>query len=73
MPPIIDKEKCVFCRTCAEICPLNVLKADKELNRITVRYPDECWHCRACVLDCPKSAITMRYPISAFMLHKEIK
>ena len=73
MPPIIDKKKCVLCRTCAEICPLNVLKYDDELKEIKVRYPDECWHCRACVLDCPKEAIKMRYPISAFMLHREIK
>lgn len=73
MPPIIEKEKCVFCKVCEDICPLNVLKADKEKKEIIVRYPEECWHCRACVVDCPKEAISMRYPLSNFMLHKEIK
>lgn len=71
MPPIIEKEKCVFCTVCAEICPLNVLKADKEKKEIVVRYPEECWHCRACVVDCPKEAVSIRYPLSHFMLHRE--
>ena len=25
MPPIIDKEKCIECGTCAQICPLDVI------------------------------------------------
>ena len=24
MPPVIDKEKCIGCTTCAQICPLDV-------------------------------------------------
>ncbi len=39
---------------------------------IEVRYPDECWHCRACALDCPVGAITMRYPLSHMMLHVDV-
>ena len=26
MPPIIDKEKCIECGTCAQICPLDVIR-----------------------------------------------
>lgn len=72
MPPVISKEKCIVCKTCAEICPLDVLKFDKNSKDIKVRYPDECWHCRACVIDCPTNAIHMRYPLSHFMLHQEV-
>ena len=38
--------------------------ADRDVE---VRYPDECWHCRACAIECPKEAITMRYPLSHMM------
>lgn len=30
MPPIIDEKKCTGCGTCAQICPLDVLKFHKQ-------------------------------------------
>lgn len=75
MPPVIDKEKCVECGTCAQICPLDVIRFQKDENgkkKVVVKYPYECWHCRACVKDCPKGAITMRYPLSHMMFAMEI-
>ena len=69
MPPIIQREKCVQCGHCTQICPLNVLYQAAPKGDIAVRYPDECWHCRACVIECPQSAVTMRYPLSHFILH----
>ena len=75
MPPVIDKEKCVECGTCAQICPLDVIRYQKDESgkkHIVVKYPYECWHCRACVKDCPKQAITMRYPLSHMMFAMEI-
>lgn len=71
MPPIIDKEKCIACNTCAEICPMNVFGVVTPKQVPTVLYPYECWHCRACVLDCPADAISMRYPLSYMLLTKE--
>lgn len=70
MPPIISEEKCVKCGLCAQICPLDVIKIEQKC--IIVKYPDECWHCRACAIDCPKQAITMRYPLSHMMLHVDV-
>lgn len=69
MPPVIDYSKCVSCTTCAQICPLDVLRTEGKGagRRVVVRYPDECWHCRACAMECPKEAITMRYPLSHMM------
>lgn len=29
MPPVIDREKCVKCGYCAEICPLDVIRIKK--------------------------------------------
>ena len=71
MPPIINKSKCIKCGTCAQICPLDVLKLEVSngAKKLIVRYPDECWHCRACEKDCPVNAITMRYPLSHLLVH----
>ena len=75
MPPVINQELCVKCGLCAQICPLDVIKVERtEENEknIVVKYPDECWHCRACAIDCPKQAIKLRYPLSHMMLHIEV-
>lgn len=67
MPPLINNELCIACKKCADICPLDVIKYQDDA--VVVLYPDECWHCRACVMDCPKQAISMRYPLSHMLLH----
>lgn len=75
MPPIINKEKCIECGTCAQICPLDVFRFTESKDgrkTVIVKYPYECWHCRACVKDCPKNAIKMRYPLSHMMFTMEV-
>ena len=71
MPPTVNREKCCQCGHCVQICPLNVLYQAEQKGDVTVRYPEECWHCRACVIDCPNQALTMRYPLSHFVLQHE--
>ena len=48
MPPMIDQAKCRVCGLCMQICPLDVFTKKEE--KIIVAYPEECWHCRACVI-----------------------
>ena len=71
MPPILDKKKCNGCGTCADICPTHVFRAVGKGVPPQIRYPDECWHCNACVLDCTQSAVKLRLPLPAMMLHVE--
>jgi adenylylsulfate reductase subunit B len=68
MPPIIENEKCVKCGICADICPLDIFETDAG-GYPTVKYPFECWHCNACVLDCKKEAITLRVPLPSSLLY----
>ena len=57
MPPVIKKDKCSWCGTCFDICNFDVYFGSEDNKVPTVTYPEECWHCNACVLDCPEKAI----------------
>ena len=62
MPPVIDLERCEPCGTCYDICPQDVFSFDGE-NTPQIVYPGECWHCGACVMDCPKQAVHLELPL----------
>ena len=69
MPPVINQELCTGCGTCADICPMNVFEQDAPKTEPRVAYGEECWHCNACVLDCPKKAVSLRIPLNYMLLH----
>jgi len=69
MPPVINKEKCTGCNICAEICPLDVIRKIDAGQTPDIRYPDECWHCNSCVLDCPEEAMSLRIPLPTELLY----
>lgn len=73
MPAVIDEELCNGCKICVRRCPLDALdlvRLDEERivlgkrvrKAAVVRYPNECWHCGVCRLDCPTGAITFEFP-----------
>ena len=73
MPPIIDKETCNGCGICNDICPTDVFEIEKRGEMPIIKYPEECWHCNSCVLDCPEEAVSLRIPLPAMMLYVEAK
>jgi adenylylsulfate reductase subunit B len=62
MPPVIDDSLCELCGICFDVCPQDILSFEGD-EVPTVSYPDECWHCGACVLDCPVEAVRLRLPL----------
>ena len=54
----IDKDKCVGCGQCVEICPGNLLALKN--SRADIRDVRDCWGCTACVKTCPRQAIAYR-------------
>ena len=71
MPPVIDKDKCIKCGKCVEICPSDVFFGSVKKEYPVVTYPNECWHENACVLDCPvQGAIRVRIPLSMMIVYK---
>ena len=73
MPPFINEEKCTGCALCAQICPVDVFSMNKTEKKPAIKYPDECWHCNACVLDCPSGALALRVPLTASLLYMDAK
>ena len=71
MPPIIDDKKCTACGICVDMCPQDVFFDSKEGEIPVVAYPEECWHCDACVLECPvEGAVRLRIPLPAMIFYK---
>lgn len=56
MVPEFDKEKCIKCEVCAEVCKENAIVQVKDQYPILV--PDQCTGCRACEFACPVEAIS---------------
>jgi len=53
--PVIDKDKCSFCRKCQEVCAFNCLLVMKE---DIMFFPELCHPCKGCLIVCPEGAIT---------------
>ncbi|MFC1910782.1 ferredoxin family protein [Chloroflexota bacterium] len=71
MPPEIDDKKCNACGVCATVCPQDVFWGSGKKQVPVISYPEECWHCNACVLDCPvEGAITLTLPLPMFICYK---
>lgn len=64
-PIIYNKDKCIGCNTCVDICQVDLLAPNpKEGMPPIVMYPGECWYCGCCVMECPvEGAITLRHPL----------
>ena len=55
---------------CAEICNSSLFVFDRGVDRFPrIKFPEECWHCDSCVLDCPVGAISLRIPLSYGLMH----
>ena len=70
MPPVFN-EKCTACFKCVEICPGDILREGPDGP--VVAYPDECWHCGACMMDCPAEAVRLNLPVWMRPVAKKIK
>ena len=63
-PILFDAEKCAGCNRCVEACQMDVLAHNPEGKPPLVMYPEECWYCGCCVMECPNlGAIRLRHPL----------
>lgn len=52
----IDREKCVGCHLCHDVCPGSLIKIDSD-GKAFIKYPKDCWGCTSCVKECPTHAV----------------
>lgn len=64
MPPRINEELCIACGQCVTICPSDVFYGTGDGDIPRVGYPGECWHCGACLLECPEEALRLEVPLA---------
>ncbi|MBI4318646.1 MAG: ferredoxin family protein [Chloroflexi bacterium] len=67
MPPAIDLERCTSCGICDQICPGDLIHINESTGFPVVKYPDECWHCGCCRIDCPEGAIQIKFPLQMLL------
>jgi dissimilatory sulfite reductase (desulfoviridin) alpha/beta subunit len=53
--PVWEKPACTFCGVCEAVCPVNVIKVDKEKKDLAFEEKG-CVYCGKCVKSCPASA-----------------
>lgn len=67
----IDLNKCIGCRNCVEICPMDVFYFDDKAHKSVLAYPENCQSCGQCYVNCRGRSLgisndTFGYPITAF-------
>lgn len=51
----INRERCVGCGGCVEVCPGTLISLSE--GRARMDYPRDCWGCASCVKECPTGAV----------------
>lgn len=54
----IDREKCVGCGRCHDVCPGTLIKLSED-KKAYIKYPKDCWGCTSCVKECPVHAVRL--------------
>lgn len=53
-----DLKKCIGCRRCVLICPMDVFYFDETAKKSVLAYPDSCQNCGQCFLNCPTGSLS---------------
>lgn len=54
----INKENCIGCKKCTEVCPGSLIKIGID-SKAYIKYPKDCWGCCSCIKECSNGAIAL--------------
>jgi MinD superfamily P-loop ATPase len=52
--PVVDEDKCTYCRKCSELCQF---KAISVFGEVILTFPEMCHGCGGCMMICPQGAV----------------
>lgn len=55
----IDYKACTNCGLCVDLCSMDVLRVDSVINKVVIKYPEDCMCCYMCEIKCPTGAISV--------------
>ena len=55
----LDLNKCVGCRNCVNVCPMDVFYFDEEAGKSVMAFPEACQSCAQCYLHCVGNSLVM--------------
>lgn len=55
----VDLNKCIGCRKCVEICPMDVFYFNEQEGKSVLAYPETCQNCGQCYVNCPTRSLGM--------------
>ncbi len=53
----INKNNCIGCKKCVNVCPGSLIKIEE--GKAYIKYPKDCWGCSSCIKECPTGAISL--------------
>ncbi len=71
----LDRQACIGCGSCVEVCPHRVLAMEEAERKVRVQDRNGCIECGACAMNCPTRALTVTPGVgcAAYIIKKWIK
>ena len=54
-----DLNKCIGCRSCVKVCPMDVFRFDEENHKSVIAFPENCQSCGQCFVNCYGRSLTI--------------
>ncbi|BDE95581.1 4Fe-4S dicluster domain-containing protein [Raoultibacter timonensis] len=56
-----DLNKCIGCKNCVTICPMDVFRFDSSEMKSVIAYPESCQSCGQCFVNCTGRSLVITW------------